>query len=92
MSNIREILRLETMKELSKRKIGYSVGCSHNTVKAVLKKANEVGLKWPLPEDLSDDKLVDSLRVLGIPYCRVEKDADLSTVLSTATSFQLVSP
>jgi uncharacterized protein (DUF58 family) len=41
---------------------------------------------------LSDDKLVDSLRVLGIPYCTVEKDADLSTVLSTATSFQLVSP
>ncbi|MCJ7661329.1 MAG: hypothetical protein MUO67_19435, partial [Anaerolineales bacterium] len=41
---------------------------------------------------LSDDRLVDSLRVLGIPYCMVEKDADLSTVLSTATSFQLVSP
>ena len=57
MANIREILRLDTMKELSKRKIGYSVGCSHNTVKSILKKANEVGLKWPLPEDLSDDKL-----------------------------------
>ena len=57
MANIREILRLDAMKELSKRKIGYSVGCSHNTVKSILKKANEVGLKWPLPEDLSDDKL-----------------------------------
>ena len=41
---------------------------------------------------LSNDKLVDSLRVLGIPYCTVEKDADLSTVLSTAASFQQVSP
>ena len=57
MSNIREILRLAEMKELSKRKIACSVGCSHNTVKAILKRAGEVDLQWPLSKDLSEEKL-----------------------------------
>jgi hypothetical protein len=35
---------------------------------------------------INQDELIDKLRILGVPYCQVEKGADLSTVLSNAVS------
>lgn len=52
----REILRLSA-QELSNRGISSSCGCSRNTVADVLKKAEEIGIKWPLSEEVNDSEL-----------------------------------
>lgn len=52
MVKYREILRLDAMG-VSRRNIAFSCGCSRNTVKGVLDKSAEMGLRWPLPEDTS---------------------------------------
>lgn len=52
----REILRLSA-QELSNRGISSSCGCSRNTVADVLKKAEELGIKWPLSEEVNDLEL-----------------------------------
>jgi len=35
---------------------------------------------------IAPDELINKLKVLGVPYCQVEKDADLSAVLSNAVN------
>jgi transposase len=57
MSRIKEILRLKNMAGLSLCAIGRSVGCSHNTVKDILRRADEKGLIWEIAETLSDTDL-----------------------------------
>lgn len=57
MSKIREVLRLKHSCNLSERAIGRSCQISHSTVSEYLKRAAQAGLKWPLPEDLSEEHL-----------------------------------
>lgn len=57
---IREILRLRHLN-LSIRRISRSVRASEGGVHNLIRKAEEVGLKWPLPEDLSDRELEELL-------------------------------
>lgn len=57
MRKTREILRLSWECDLSKRKVGRSLKISHSTVLECLRRAEEAGLSWPLPEDLSDTAL-----------------------------------
>ena len=57
MRNVREILRLHFVFGLGKRPIGRSCNLAHSTVGDYLKKAEEAGLSWPLPEDLDDAAL-----------------------------------
>ncbi len=53
MRKIRDVLRLRA-EGLSQRDIGLSLGVSRGSVRAYLVRASEVGLSWPLPDDLSD--------------------------------------
>lgn len=53
MVKYREILRLHACG-VSQRNIAFSCGCSKNTVKAVLIRAQAKGLFWPLPEETND--------------------------------------
>ena len=49
MTKYREILRLLSLG-ISERKIAESCGVSRNTVSRIRKRADEIGLKWPLDE------------------------------------------
>ena len=60
MTNYREILRLSSLG-FNKTKIAQSVGCSRTTVIQVLNIAEEKGVSYPLPDDLSDKKLSELL-------------------------------
>ena len=60
MTNYREILRLQSLG-LNKSQIAQSMGCSRTTVIQVLNIAEEKGISYPLPEDLSDRRLSDLL-------------------------------
>ena len=53
MTKYREILRLKSLR-FSERNIARICGASRNTVKKVLDRAAEVGIAWPLNNDLTD--------------------------------------
>ncbi len=59
-TNYREILRLKSL-ELNKTDIARSVQCARNTVAATLERAEACGLRWPLPEGMSDRDLAEKL-------------------------------
>lgn len=61
LRKIREILRLKWDKGLSNRTIARSCRTSHSTVGEYVKRAEMAGLKWPLPEDIDDEKLAELL-------------------------------
>jgi len=63
MSKIKEILRLANIDRLSLNAIGKSVGCSHNTVKGILKRAETAGLTWAETEALGDEDI--NCRIYG---------------------------
>ena len=46
--SIKEILRLKNIQDLGLNAIGKSVGCSHNTVKDILRRALAAKLTWSL--------------------------------------------
>jgi transposase len=60
MTNYREILRLHSLG-INKVDIAASCSCSRNTVASVLKRAKEVSLSYPLPDDMSDKQIEDKL-------------------------------
>ena len=49
MTNYREILRLHSLG-FNKTEIATSCQCARNTVAAMLQRAANCGLQWPLPE------------------------------------------
>ena len=53
---IKEVLRLKSL-DLSIREISRSVNGSVGGVHKLIRKAEEAGLKWPLPKDTDDEKL-----------------------------------
>jgi transposase len=61
MRKIREILRLKWECHLSERSIALSCRISRSTVADYLNRAEAAGLKWPLPENLSDHQLSELL-------------------------------
>jgi len=60
MTNYREILRLKALG-MNKQETAASVGCSRNTVSEVLRRAKELKLSYPLPEEMTDPKLTGLL-------------------------------
>jgi len=60
MTKYREILRLKVLG-MNKQETAASVGCSRNTVAEVLRRAKEKNLSYPLPEELTDNKLSELL-------------------------------
>ncbi len=56
MTKYREILRLHS-QGISKRGIASSCQCSRNTITAVLERAEQYGVSWPLQKDMTDGDL-----------------------------------
>ena len=56
MRKIIDALRLRA-SGLTLREIGASLGTGHSTVRGHLKRCDEAGLSWPLPEGLSEADL-----------------------------------
>ncbi len=56
MRKIRDVLRLNA-EGLSNRKIAVSVGVGRTSVGETVRRAQQAGLNWPLPSDLSDEAL-----------------------------------
>jgi len=56
MRKIREVLRLRA-QGCSDREIARSVNTSRTTVRRIRGRAEEAGLVWPLPEDLTERAL-----------------------------------
>jgi len=61
MRKIHEVLRLKWECGLSNRAIGRSCSLHHSTVGEYLRRTEEAGLSWPLPEDLDEDALYERL-------------------------------
>jgi transposase len=61
MRKIREVLRLKWECNLSNRAIARSCSISHSTVGEYIRRAEEAGLSWPLPDDLDEDRLFELL-------------------------------
>lgn len=59
-TNYREILRLRSLG-LNKTDIANSAQCARNTVSTTLERADACGLRWPLPEGMSDKELEEKL-------------------------------
>lgn len=57
MRKISEVLRLKHSCKLSTRAIARSCGIVHSTVGEYLRRADEAGLTWPLPDDLDEAQL-----------------------------------
>lgn len=57
MRNIREVLRLKLSANLTLRQIRDSTKISLGAIQKLLVRATELGLAWPLPEDLDDQRL-----------------------------------
>jgi transposase len=60
MTKYREILRLHS-QGISSRNIAASLECSRNTIRAVLTRAEEEGISWPLPDNMTDRVLEQTL-------------------------------
>lgn len=61
MRKIKEILRLKWANGLSNRKIARNCGISRPTVSEYLRRAEQAGLSWPLPDKWDDTKLEHTL-------------------------------
>lgn len=61
MRKIREVLRLKWSLKLSDHQIAESCQISRSTVWEYTRRAKEAGLRWPLPENLSDADLEGKL-------------------------------
>lgn len=57
MRQIKEILRLKHECDLTVREISRSCGLPSSTVSDYLQRAEAAGLKWPLPQELSDEEI-----------------------------------
>ena len=76
---IREVLRLKFAADLSNRQIAARCGVSHSTIGQYLRRAQEAGIGWPLPEALSESELeqrlfVEPQRLAGKAHPRVVPD------------------
>jgi transposase len=58
---IKEVLRLKWECQISERAIARSCRISRSTVSEYVKRAEAAGLKWPLPEEITDDQLYERL-------------------------------
>lgn len=61
MRKIAEVLRLKWECGLSNRATARSCSISHSTVAEYLRRAQEAGLRWPLPADMGEDSLYELL-------------------------------
>ncbi|MHB8962745.1 MAG: IS21 family transposase [Saccharofermentanales bacterium] len=60
MTQYREILRMHS-RGISQRSIEKTLQCSRHTTSRVITRASELELKWPPPDDLTEDRLAELL-------------------------------
>ena len=60
MVNYREILRLNSLKH-SQYQIAASIHSSRNTIRDVLRRAESIGIKWPLDDSVTNEELLSLL-------------------------------
>lgn len=75
MRKIKEVLHLKWELGLAARQVAHSFSISHSTVLGMLRRAEEAGFSWPVP-DLDDAALEAKLYPLGpeLPKNRPEPD------------------
>lgn len=61
MHRVREVLRLKFVCALPNREIARTVGIDRQTVGSYLDRAEKAGIRWPLPDDLSEAALASRL-------------------------------
>ena len=61
MRKISEVLRLKHERNLSHRKIATSCKISKTTVANYLHRAENARISWPLPQDMTEDRLQELL-------------------------------
>lgn len=82
MTDYREILRLKSLG-FSERNIALRCPCSRNTVSKALKRTEELGISWPLPNEQTnavlesmlypkDDKGINSKKMPNLAYVHKE--------------------
>lgn len=57
MIKLKEILRLKYQAELSLRQIAAGLNLSVGVISKYVKRAEAVGLRWPLPDDMTETQL-----------------------------------
>jgi hypothetical protein len=86
MRQITEVLRLAA-QGLSYRQIGQSLNVSPSTVQGYVKRAQRVGLSWPLPDDLDGFALEERLFTRGFSAaCGGAQDRAGNTALAISIS------
>jgi transposase len=61
MRQVREVLRLKFVGGVPSREIARRIGVAASTVRATLRRFRTAGLRWPLPEEMSDAALEAAL-------------------------------
>jgi transposase len=61
MRKIKDVLRLRHTAELTNRQIAASLHIAYGTVVGYLRRAEQAGLTWPLPEGMSEEELEQRL-------------------------------
>ena len=84
MRKIREVMRLRFELKLGYQQIGRSCSMAVSTVHKYLKRAEAVGLSWPLPEDW------DEARVEAALFARAEAVIPEKKPARTAPDFAWV--
>ena len=67
MRKIREILRLKYEAKLTNRQIAQSCNRARSTIATYLERAEKAGLRWPLPDEVDEDKLHELLFADTLP-------------------------
>lgn len=80
MRKLREILRLKYEAKLPHRAIGRACAVGVGTVSVHVKRAQEAGLTWPLPEELDDAALEARLFRRAAPLHAPHPLPDLPTL------------
>ncbi len=80
MRTLKEVLRLHGEAGLGVRAIARSCGLSHSTVSALLTRAEQVGLAWPMAADVDEAVLVARLYPDKQGRPRIQPEPDLATI------------
>lgn len=62
MQKLKDVLRLRYQAKLSQRQIAASLNLSTGAVAKYLKRAQEAGLSWPLPDDMTETDFIVKLQ------------------------------
>jgi hypothetical protein len=70
---IQKVLRLKWGSKLSNRVVGRACNISCSTVSEYVQRASRAGLRWPLPEELSDEPCIRSCFLQQLDWAKLRK-------------------